>query len=56
MNNLLGSFVDMRRKGMRADSDSYCSIDKITDDSAKRQNLHQSQRFLLRKLQGKQGD
>ena len=32
LNNLLGSFIDMKRTGMRKDWDGYGVIDQITPD------------------------
>jgi len=55
LNNLLGSFIDKKRSGLRVDHDSYCSIDKITSLEAQKQNTREARSFIARKINGPSG-
>ena len=56
LNNLLGSFIDMKRTGMKKDSDGYGAIDQINPDSIQNRNEREAKKFILRKMRGYQGD
>ena len=56
MNNLLGSYIDKKRdKKLRVDHDSFCSLDTITDDQARAQNVSEARNFINRKIHGPKG-